>query len=136
MKKIIGKIRFGGNELAFSFGNGKMDVDVETMRDFTAKEQETVNEVIGDIARICAKLTNRIHYESETTKAFAWLPKLFPTKKVLQKEEHRTLNTLSANFGSGAKRIPDTEHSDRFYIELGGMRLIEENGIIVGWYVP
>ena len=134
MKNIIGNIRFGGNALNFSFSDGKMDMDVLTERAFTDEEVKTVNSVIDDITHICVKLNENIrNYGESRGKAFTWLRKFIPTKKEFQKEENYTLGASDLKFSSKAKRIPDPDSTDTFYIELNGIRLIEEKGEIGGW---
>ncbi len=134
MQKIIGNIHFSGNALNFSFSDGKMDIDVLTERAFADEEVKTVNSVIDDITHICVKLNENISdYGESKNKAFTWLRKFVPAKKELQKEENYTLGASDLKFSSRAKRIPAPDSTDTFYIELNGIRLIEENGEIVGW---
>lgn len=134
MKNIIGNIRFGGNALNFSFSDGKMDLDVLTERAFSEEEVRTVESVIEDLADICAKLDKNIRTSEEPKiKSFTWLRKFIPAKKELHKEENYTLGASNIKFSPSAKRFRDPDCADRFYIELNGLRLIEENGEIVGW---
>lgn len=134
MKNIIGNIRFGGNALNFSFCEGKMDMDVLTERAFTEDEVKTVNSVIDDLVHICVKLEKNIRDYSEVKgKSFTWLRKFILTKKELKKEKNYTLGASDLKFSSRARRFPAPDSAGTFYIELNGIRLIEENGEIVGW---
>ncbi len=134
MKNINGNIRFGGNALNFSFSDGKMDMDVLTERAFGEDEVKTVEGVIDDLVHICAKLEKNIRdYGEMKGQSFTWLRKFILTKKELKKEENYTLGASDLKFSSKAKRIPDPDDTGKFYIELNGIKLIEENGEIVGW---
>lgn len=137
MKKITGKICFGGNTLIFNFSQGNMDVDVETDRAFSYEEVTAVNAAIDSLTRICADIEKKIDYDAaDAFDPFAFLKALIPSRRTPQREEHRYLSISNIKFSSKAKRIPDANDEKRFFIELDGLRLIEENGEIVGWYIP